>query len=313
LARHHILAMGDYVSGDLAILERDYHVHRYWEAADKEALLARIAPDVRAIATRGDLGVSTAVIAALPHLEIISCYGVGVDGIDLASARARGIPVTNTPDVLTEDVADIAIGLMIAIARRIPQGDVFTRSGAWPTAAFPLVTRVHGKRLGIIGCGRIGSAIARRGQAFGMSIAYTSRTRHDDIPYPYYPTAEALAASSDFLIASVTGGAATMKIVNAAVLKALGPAGFFINVARGSVADEAALLDALENRRIAGAGLDVFLNEPAIDPRFLSLDNVVLQPHHGSATVETRKAMGQLMRDNLSAHFAGKPLLTPVA
>jgi D-3-phosphoglycerate dehydrogenase len=304
--------MGDYPPWDMEALDKDYIVHRYWEQPDKEAFLRGPAREVRAIATRGDLGAAKPLIDALPALEIIACFGVGVDGIDLEAARARGIRIVNTPDVLTEDVADLAFALMLGIARQIPQGDRFVRAGQWVKGAFPLMTRFNGKRLGLIGLGRIGSAIARRAEGFGMKIAYHTRTKCEDVAYVHHATAADLARNSDFLVAILPGGAATRNIVDAEVLEALGPTGFFINVARGSVADEEALLSALEERKIAGAALDVFWNEPDINPRFFTLDNVVLHPHTGSGTVETRKAMGQLVRDNLAAHFAGKPLLTPV-
>jgi D-3-phosphoglycerate dehydrogenase len=304
--------MGEYPPWDMDALDKDYIVHRYWEQADKEAFLEGPAREARAIATRGDLGVSKAVIDALPALEIIGCFGVGVDGIDLQAARARGIHVANTPDVLTEEVADLAFALMLGIARQIPQGDRFVRAGHWVKEAFPLMTRLNGKRLGLIGLGRIGSAIARRAEGFGMAIGYHTRTKRGDVAYAYHATATDLARNSDFLVAILPGGAATQNIVNADVLEALGPRGFFINVARGSVVDEEALLSALEQKKIAGAALDVFWNEPDINPRFFRLENAVLHPHTGSGTVETRKAMGKLVRDNLAAHFAGKPLLTPV-
>jgi lactate dehydrogenase-like 2-hydroxyacid dehydrogenase len=312
MSRPEVLAIGSYPPSDMEALEREYQVHRYWEAKDKHQLLRDVAGSVRAIATRGDLSVGRDLMEALPKLEIIACYGVGVDGIDLEAARAHGIKVSNTPDVLTEDVADLAIALMLAVARRIPEGHNHVRSGQWATVPFPVATRMHGKRLGILGMGRIGRAIAKRAKAFGMTISYFSRSRRDELPYAYFQAPEALAAASDFLVAAVIGGASTAGLVNAKVLEALGSGGYFINVARGSVADEEALIRALETHAIAGAGLDVYLNEPKIDPRFLALDNVVLQPHVGSATVETRKAMGQLMRDNLAAHFAGRSLLTPV-
>ncbi|MEO6607862.1 MAG: 2-hydroxyacid dehydrogenase [Aestuariivirga sp.] len=312
MAKPDVLVMGSYPKGDLDALENTFTVHRYWEAADKAALLAALAPKLEAIATRGDLGVPNDVMKALPKLKVISVYGVGLDAVDLNLARQLGIAVTNTPNVLNDDVADLALGLMLAVARRIPAGEAHVRSGAWASQSFPLVTRMSGKRLGILGLGGIGKAIAKRAQAFDMSIAYHGRTKQEGQTFTYYPTAAELAANSDFLVAIVTGGAGTAKLVNAEVLKALGPKGYFINVARGSVADEEALLAALESRSIAGAGLDVYLNEPKIDPRFSKLDNVVLQPHQGSGTVETRAVMGELMRNNIIAHFAGKPLLTPV-
>jgi lactate dehydrogenase-like 2-hydroxyacid dehydrogenase len=311
MAKPDVLVMGSYPQGDLDALDAAFTVHRYWEAADKPALLVALAPKLEAIATRGDLGVPNDVMKALPKLKIISVYGVGLDAVDLNFARERGVAVTNTPNVLNDDVADLTLGLMLAVARRIPAGEAHVRSGAWATQSFPLVTRMSGKRLGILGLGSIGKAIAKRAQGFGMAISYHGRNKQADQPFTYYPTAVELAANSDFLVAIVTGGAATAKLVNAEVLKALGPKGYFINVSRGSVADEEALLAALESGSIAGAGLDVYLNEPKIDPRFSKLDNVVLQPHQGSGTVETRRVMGELMRNNILAHFAGNPLLTP--
>lgn len=312
MAKPDVLVMGAYPQADLDALDAVFSVHRYWEAADKPAFLAALAPKIEAIATRGDLGVPNDVVKALPKLKIISVYGVGLDAVDLALARERGIAVTNTPNVLNDDVADLALGLMIAVARRIPAGEAHVRSGNWASQSFPLVTKMSGKRLGILGLGSIGKAIAKRALGFDMTIAYHGRTKQSDQPFTYYPTAVELAANSDFLVAIVTGGAGTAKLVNAEVLKALGPKGYFINVARGSVADEEALLTALESRSIAGAGLDVYLNEPKIDSRFAKLDNVVLQPHQGSGTVETRAVMAALVRNNIAAHFAGKPLLTPV-
>lgn len=308
----HLLLMGEYPAADTQALERDYIVHRFWQASDSNALLRAVSGNVRAIATRGDITLPATLIPELSKLEIISCFGVGTDGIDLAAARTRGIRVTNTPDVLTGDVADLALALMLAIARQIPQADAFTRRGDWPKGAYPLLTRMNGKRVGLIGMGRIGKAIAKRAEGFEMKVAYHSRKPNPEVDYAYFSTAVELAQNSDFLVAIVPGGAATDKLVTAEVLNALGPQGFFINVARGSVVDEHALLAALESKSIAGAALDVYLNEPNIDPRFLKLQNIVLHPHGGSATVETRRAMGQLVRDNLAAHFAGRPLLTPV-
>ena len=307
-----LLLIGSYPEADMAALEKAYQVHRFWEAADKQAVLREIGPRIRAIGTRGDLTVPGDLIAALPRLEIIGCYGVGVDGIDLAVARSRKIAVTNTPDVLTDEVADLALALVLAIARKIPQAHLHVTSGAWKKDVFPLATKTSGKRLGIIGMGRIGQAIAERAAAFKMDISYYNRSPKQGLPYKACSTIEQLAEQSDFLVAALAGGKHTERLVSAEVLKALGPKGLFINVARGSVVDEPALLAALEAKTIAGAALDVFLNEPDIDPRFMKLDNVVLLPHVGSATVETRAAMGKLVLDNLAAHFAGDPLLTPV-
>jgi lactate dehydrogenase-like 2-hydroxyacid dehydrogenase len=307
-----LLMIGAYPERDMEALAQDYHLLKLWEAADQNALMQAHAADIRAVATRGDLGANKVLIDSLPSLEIIACFGVGVDAIDLAATRARAIKVCNTPDVLTGDVADLALALMLAVARNIPASENFVRAGKWAKASMPLATRVFGKRIGIVGLGRIGRAIARRAEGFDMQVSYHSRNQLSDVAYHYCATVEALAAQCDFLVAAVSGGAATQGLVSAAALAALGPTGYFINVARGSVVDQEALLKALESRSIKGAGLDVFLNEPNIDARFLALENLVLLPHVGSGTVETRRAMGQLVRDNLAAHFAGSAVLTPV-
>lgn len=313
MTRPAVLVIGPYPPGDIELLEASYQVRRLWEADDKTSFLREHGSTIRAIATRGDLGVSGELIAALPRLEMIGIYGVGVDGVDLAACRARSVKVSNTPDVLTGDVADLALALMLAFARDIAKGDRYVRDGTWGDKGnMPLSTRLYGKRAGIVGLGRIGKAVAKRAAAFDMPISYFGRSAQPDQPYTYVKSLTDLAARTDYLIATLAGGAGTAKLISADVLKALGPKGVFINVARGSVVDEAALLEALERKAIAGAALDVFLNEPKINPRFIALDNVVLIPHVGSATRETRAAMGQLMRDNIAAHFAGKPLLTPV-
>ena len=293
-------------------MEASYDVLRLWEAADKQSFIAGHAGSIRAIATRGDLGATAELIAALPNLEMIGCFGVGTDAIDLAAAHRHGVKVSNTPDVLTGDVADLAIALCLAVTRKIPASDHFLRKGDWKTETMPLTSRFFGKRIGIIGLGRIGLAIARRAAGFDMEIAYHNRSKRDDSSYEYCATAMELAAKSDYLVAAVAGGTASKSLINSEVLHALGPEGYFINVARGSVVDEDALLLALQKSDIKGAGLDVYLNEPNIDERFSKLANVVLLPHIGSATLETRQAMGQLVRDNLAAHFAGRALLTPV-
>ena len=307
-----VLMIGAYPEWDMPSLERAYDLRKLWLAADKEALLAEAGPDARAIATRGELGASGTLIDRCPKLEIISCYGVGVDAIDLDRAQARGVRVTNTPDVLTEDVADFAFALILAHMRKVIEGDAHVRSGAWRAATLPLGASLRGKTLGILGFGRIGRAIARRAEGFGVTIAYSDVAPAASVSHAHYLSAVELAAASDILVASVSGGEATRGLVNAAVFEALGPNGLFVNVARGSVVDEAALINALEKKRIGGAALDVFFNEPNIDSRLLSLDQVIVQPHQSSGTAETRKAMGKLVRDNLEAHFAGRPLLTPV-
>ncbi len=239
-------------------------------------------------------------------------FGVGYDGIDTAAARARGIAVTHTPDVLTDDVADLAIGLMLATARKIPASDRFVRAGKWQSGKFELGTKVSGRRLGIVGFGRIGRAIAHRAEAFGMSIAYTKRTRDTEAPYPYRASPVELARAVDVLIAILPGGESTRGIISAPVLEALGPDGLFVNVARGSVVDEPALVAALASGKLGAAGLDVFVDEPNVPPALLGMENVVLTPHIGSATLQTRQAMADLAFANLQAHFAGEKLPTPI-
>lgn len=292
-------------------LQQTFVVHDRMHELDAAAF-AQIAPRIKAIAGGGESQVTRALMAQLPALEMISVFGVGYDRYDLAAARERGIPITNTPDVLTDDVADMGICLMLAIARTIPQADKYVREGKWPSGPMPLARKVTGARLGIVGLGRIGSAIARRAAGFDMSIAYTSRNKVADSPYAYYPTPAALAAEVDFLMVITPGGAGTKGLINAEVLKALGSKGYLINVARGSVVDESALITALQNNVIAGAALDVFENEPHVPAALCAMSHVVLAPHVASATWQTRRAMADLAFGNLQAHFAGKPLLTPV-
>lgn len=307
-----VLMIGPYPAWDMEDMEQRYTVRKLWEAQDKDAFLAEHAPAIRAIATRGELGAKAELMQKLPKLEIVSCYGVGVDGIDLEYARKNGVRVTNTPDVLSADVADLGIGLLIAAARQITTADAFVRSGRWTEGNMHLVTRVHGKKLGIVGMGRIGSIVARRASGFDCDIAYYDINKRNDLPYTFVSDLIELARRSEFLIVTTAGGEGTRNLIDAKVLEALGPEGILVNISRGTTMDEAALLDALEEGKIKGAGLDVFLNEPAINEKFLKLPNVVLQPHHASGTIETRKAMGELVRKNLQAHFDGKELLTPV-
>jgi hydroxypyruvate reductase len=292
-------------------LQEAFTVHDRTHESDPSAF-AKIAPSIRAISGAGESKVPGSLIAQLPALEVISVFGVGYDGYDVAAARARGVPVTNTPDVLTDEVADMGLGLMLSIARRIPHADRYVRAGNWPSGPMPLARKVSGARLGIVGLGRIGQAIAKRASSFGMHIAYTTRTARSDVPYSYFPSAVALAAEVDFLMVITPGGAATKGLINAGVLKALGPQGYLINVARGSVVDQAALIKALQEGVIAGAALDVFEDEPNVPEALRAMDNVVLTPHIASATWQTRQAMADLAFGNLQAHFAGKPLLTPV-
>ncbi|MEP7281717.1 MAG: 2-hydroxyacid dehydrogenase [Rubrivivax sp.] len=296
-------------------LRAAYTVHERTHLTDPEAF-ARIAPQVRAVAASGDSQVPASLIAQLPALEVISVMGVGYDGVDVAAAKARGVVVTHTPDVLNDDVADLALGLMLSAARQLPAADRYVREGRWEaTGPMPLARKVSGARLGVVGMGRIGQAIAQRAAAFGMSIAYTARHARAAVPYRYLPSVRELAAQSDFLVLITPGGAATRGLVDAEVLAALGKGageGILINVARGSVVDEAALIDALERGVIAGAGLDVFADEPKVPARLMALPHVVLVPHIGSATGQTRQAMADLAAANLREHFAGRALPTPV-
>ena len=305
-----ILMVGPIMPACMAALERDYVVHRLWQAPEPDALLTKIGSQVRAIVTNGSLGAGASLINALPKLEIIVSYGVGVDAIDLPLAKKRGIPVTTTPDVLTEDVADMALALLLATSRRIVAGDVYVRSGRWANGEMALTGRVSGKAIGIFGLGRVGRAVARRVEAMNMKISYNNR-RDLGVPYTFYPALTNLAADVDFLVITAAGGDSTRKVVNRPVLEALGPEGILINVSRGSVVDEEALVQTLEEGKLGGAGLDVFANEPNVPEQLRAMPNVVLQPHHASGTIETRSAMGDLVVRNLEEHFAGKPLLTP--
>ena len=288
-----------------------FEVHDRTHQSDPVAF-AQIAPRVRAIAASGESKVPRELIAQLPALEMISVFGVGYDGVDVAAARERGIAVTHTPNVLNDEVADLAMALVLAVSRRLVEADRYVRGGQWQNGPMPLARKVSGTRMGIVGLGRIGQAIAKRAEAFGMSVAYTGRHAKPESPYRYFASAEALAAEVEFLVVITPGGAGTRKLIDAKVLAALGKKGYLVNVARGSVVDEAALVEALQNGTIAGAGLDVFENEPHVPEALLALDNVVLVPHIGSATWQTRQAMSDLAFGNLRAHFAGEKLLSPV-
>jgi lactate dehydrogenase-like 2-hydroxyacid dehydrogenase len=314
MSKPHILQVGPYPAWDQEPLEAAFHMHRLFAATDRAAFLAEVGPKVRGIATRGELGADAAMIAACPALEIISVYGVGYDAVDLAAAKARGIRVTNTPDVLTNDVADLGVAMMLVQSRGMIGAEAWVRDGSWAARGlYPLQRRVWGKRAGILGLGRIGYEVARRLAGFDMKIAYSDVGPRDFAPdWEFIADPVALAARSDFLFVTLAASAATRHIVGARVIGALGPEGMLINISRASNIDEAALLEALEAGRLGSAALDVFEGEPALNPRFLALPNVLVQPHHASGTVETRKAMGQLVRDNLTAHFAGQPLPTPV-
>jgi hydroxypyruvate reductase len=292
-------------------LKASYRVHERLHETDPAAFAA-LAPSIVAIAASGESKVPADLIARLPALKLISVMGVGYDGVDVAAAKARGVMVTHTPDVLNDEVADTTLGLMLCAARQLPAADRYVRAGEWLKGPMPLQRKMTGARLGLVGMGRIAKAIAQRALAFNMSIAYTARSAKPELPYRFFPTPAALAAESDFLVVITPGGAATRKLIDATVLKALGPKGILVNVARGPVVDEAALIEALQSGTIAGAALDVFENEPQVPQALIDMPHVVLAPHIGSATRETRQAMSDLALGNLKAHFAGQPLLTPV-
>jgi lactate dehydrogenase-like 2-hydroxyacid dehydrogenase len=310
--RNDLIFTGKGHAGTQATLESEFAVHKLFEAPDRESFLKNLKDRVRGIASFGHLPVDGALMDALPKLEIIANFGVGVDQINLDDAKKRGIIVTNTPDVLNECVADTAIALALSTLRKLPQCEAYLRAGQWVAKGpYPLTTSLGGKVMGILGLGRIGEAVAQRAMACGMQIRYHNRNRKD-VAYPYDPDPVALAKNSDVLMVVTPGGAETRNLVNAAVLDALGPQGYVVNIARGSVVDEPVLLKYLQEKKIAGAGLDVFADEPRVPPAFFSLENAVLFPHVASATVETRKAMGDLQIENLRRHFGGKPVLTRV-
>jgi len=291
--------------------ERLYDQYEVTDSTENPVDLPASALDVRALLANGESRVSRELIEKLPELEIIVVFGVGYDGVDVQAARERGTRVTHTPDVLTDDVADFAMALLLGIGRRTADADRFVRAGAWSDGPFPFTRKVSGARVGIVGLGRIGKAIARRAAGFDMRIAYTGRTPQD-VPYEFIGSVVELAAAVDFLVIAVGGGEATLHLVDTDVLNALGPQGILINVGRGSVVDEGALAAALRDKRIYAAGLDVFEHEPHVHPDLLGLDNVLLTPHMASATQDTRQAMADLTLSNLAAYFARETLPTPI-
>jgi len=298
-------------AGTQATLMAEFDAHKLWEAPDKKQFIEKH-KNARGLATFGPMTVDGRFIDQFPKLEIIANFGVGVDAINLDDAKKRKIIVTNTPDVLNECVADTGIALVLNTLRKFPQSEQHLRAGNWVAKGpYPLCTSLGGKTMGILGLGRIGEAVAKRAMACGMKIRYHNRNKKD-APYPYDPDPVTLAKNSDVLMVITPGGPETSQLVNAQVLDALGPKGYLINIARGSVVDEPVLLRYLQEKKIAGAGLDVFADEPRVPPEFFGLDNAVIFPHVASATVETRKAMGDLQIENLRRHFAGKPVLTRV-
>ena len=287
-----------------ARLAQAYDLSTLADQADPAAYLAAHGGEFEALVTSAATGVDAALLAALPRLRVISNFGVGLDKVDVAAAHARGIAVGYTPDVRNDCVADIAFGLMLDAARGMSAADRFVRRGDWLQGPFPLARKVSGARLGLVGLGRIGRTIAQRSSGFEMAVRYHARRPVDGVAWAHEPSLIELARWADYLVVITAGGPATRHLVNAEVLDALGPDGFLINVARGSVIDEAALVQALADRRIAGAGLDVFADEPRVPAALMALDNVVLLPHIASATRETRQAMADRVFDNLQSFFA---------
>ncbi|MBH0239482.1 2-hydroxyacid dehydrogenase [Methylobrevis albus] len=296
----------------MAALDRTYRLHRYDSAPDKAELLRGVGDRIRAVVTTGGRGFTAELLARLPALEIVASSGVGTDTIAVDACKARGVAVTNTPDVLNDDVADLGIGLVIAAMREMPKGHDYVRSGDWGRQGMMgFTTTLTGKTLGIVGLGRIGTEVANRATALKMRVAYTGR-RRQPVDFDYYPSVEDLARAADVLVLTCPGGPATRGLIGAAELSALGPKSWLVNLARGSVVDEPALIAALESGGIRGAALDVYASEPNPDPRLTRLPNVVLYPHHSSGSIETRTRMSQMVVDNLAAWFGGRPLLSPL-
>lgn len=293
-------------------LEATYDCRRLFEAKDPAALMRELAPVCSIAVTSGGRGMRADEMALMPGLKLIACFGVGVDAIDVKRAHELGIAVTNTPDVLTEDVADMALALLLASMRGIVRGDRFVRDGSWLKGGMGVTQSLQRKRVGVVGLGRIGRAIARRCEAFNCELGYMGPNRKADAPYEYFSDVVAMADWADVLIAACPGGAATHRLVSRQALAALGPEGTFVNIARGSVVDQAAMVELLASKALGAAGLDVFDDEPNVPAELIALDNVVLHPHQGSATHPTRTAMGQLVLDNVAAYLAGKALVTPV-
>jgi hydroxypyruvate reductase len=307
-----LLQIGRLMPSLEAALAEQFDLHAMWREADRKAFLAARGGQFVGLATSARFGADRALIEALPRLQVIANFGVGVDTIDLQAARERGVVVSNTPDVLTDCVADLAFGLLIDVARRLSAADRFVRRGGWLRGQFPLATRVWGKKLGIVGLGRIGTAIAKRGAGFDMPVRYHNRRRVENCPYEFEASLTALAQWADVLVIACAGGPATRHLVSREVIEALGPSAFLVNISRGSVVDEKALIEALLAGRLGGAALDVFEDEPNVPPALFALDNVVLLPHIASATNETRQAMADCVLANLRSWFDRGRLLTPV-
>ena len=311
-AKPELLVTAPIYAPTLAQLDKEYTLHRLWTARDREAFIHEVSAGVRGAVTTGLVGFTRERIDALPRLEIIACFGTPHGTVDLQRARERGIAVTNTRDAITETVADLAVGLTLAVMRRICASDRYVRAGKWPEGPPPMGRELRGKTCGIVGLGRIGRNIAQRLEAFGMAVCYSGPHRKEDVAYPYYADLESMAKAADCLVLCCPLTPATRNLVDARILNALGPDGYLVNVARGPVVSQEALIAALKSNGIAGAGLDVFWDEPHVPQELMGMDNVVLQPHMGSSTQEIREERGRKLIANLRAHFAGEPLLTPM-
>lgn len=298
-----------------ALLERlskNFRIHDCVDGMGADELLAKVGPNIRGILAGGTQGPDANLIGSLPNLEIIVSHSVGFDATDVVAAQSRGVIVTHTPEVLTGDVADLAMTLILMVTRRVGESERFLRRGEWLKRRMDFGVTVKGRTLGILGLGRIGKAVARRAEAFGLNVAFHDIQPLGDLPYRHYPTLLDLAEASDILLVACEGGPANRGLVNRAVLEALGPKGYLVNTARGPIVDQDALIAALQTSLIAGAGLDVFDGEPSVPDALLDMENVVLTPHIASSTHETRRAMADLVIANLDAHFSGKAVLTPV-
>ena len=293
-------------------LEAAFTVLKLPAPGAREAFLADVAERIRVVVTTGGAGADGALIAALPNLQLIAVATAGYEAVDVDAARARGIAVTHTPKVTADDVSDLAFGLLIGVARRIAEGERFVRSGKWLDGGMEFGARVSGKRMGIVGLGAIGRATAKRAAGFRIEVAYHGPSEKPDVPYRYFPDLVDMARAVDVLVVSCPGGPATERLIDRAVIEALGPDGILVNISRGSIVHEAALIEALALGRLGGAGLDVFENEPHVPDALTAMENVVVVPHIGSATPDTRAAMSDLTLANVRAHLAGEPLLTPV-
>jgi lactate dehydrogenase-like 2-hydroxyacid dehydrogenase len=301
------------MGGVAELIDEKLPLRRLWVEPDPEAWLAAWGPKIHAVASAGGHGrIDATFMRRLPNLEIVSSFGVGYEHIDAQWAGEHGIIVTNTPGVLDDEVADMAMGLTIMAVRRLPQAERYLRAGEWPKAHFPLSASLRGRTMGILGLGRIGKAIAKRAQSFGLNVVYHGRRPQTDAPYVFYPSVTEMARASDILMIAAPGGPATRRLVGAEVLSALGPGGVLVNIARGTLVDEHALIEALRTGVILAAGLDVFENEPQVPTEFVALDNAVLLPHVGSASVKTRRAMADCVVANLVAWSRGQPPLTPL-